>query len=352
MSKAKILVAGGAGFIGSHVNKRLNAAGYETVIFDNLSRGKLPSASKGTFIQGDLGDQETLKNLFRSYKFDAVMHFAAVTDVGESVANPIKYYRQNVINSIQLIEALLTHNPCPVIFSSSAAVYGNPEHLPLNESHPCKPINPYGNTKKMIEDLLWDCSQSSRLSFCALRYFNAAGGDPDGQIKLDRPVENNLIPLILKRITQGNHTASVYGNNYDTPDGTCVRDYIHIMDIAEAHLLAMEKLLNGSPSMVYNLGNGSGFSVLEVLASIQKITGISLNINVGPRRAGDPPILIANATKAKNELGWSPQFSELDTMVEHAWKGYILNPEYNQVGTTWLPSLQSNDCGLRTGKVN
>ncbi|MFA6915178.1 MAG: UDP-glucose 4-epimerase GalE [Parachlamydiales bacterium] len=321
MTKGEILIIGGAGFIGSHVNKRLNEAGYSTVVFDNLSRGNRSAVIKGTFIQGDLADRSAIKKILDEHNFDAVMHFAALTDVGESVANPLKYYRENVINTIHLLEELTVSRPCPLIFSSSAAVYGIPEYIPLNESHPCKPINPYGETKKTMEDLLIDCGQSSKkFTFCALRYFNAAGGDPDGQIKIIRQTENNLIPLVLKNLRNNTPKATLFGSNYDTPDGTCIRDYIHVMDLADAHLLAMEKLLNGSPSMIYNLGNGNGFSVLEVLNSIQKVTKIPLDITWGPRRAGDPPILLADASKARAALSWEPKYPALDVMVKHAWK--------------------------------
>lgn len=320
MSKGEILIIGGAGFIGSHVNKRLNEAGYSTVVFDNLSRGNRSAVIKGSFIQGDLGDPAAVKKVLNSRRFDAVMHFAALTDVGESMVKPLKYYRQNVINTIVLLEEIMAARPCPLIFSSSAAVYGIPEYIPLDEQHPCRPINPYGATKKVMEDLLIDCSNASdKFTFCALRYFNAAGGDPDGQIKIVRQTENNLIPIVLKNLINNNLSATVFGNDYDTPDGTCIRDYIHVMDLAEAHLLAMEKLLNGSKSMIYNLGNGSGFSVLEVLNAIQKVTQIQIDVKIGPRRAGDPPALLADASKARDLLGWTPRYPSLEAMVEHAW---------------------------------
>lgn len=319
MKSKKILVLGGAGFIGSHVNKQLHQSGYETVVFDNLSRGDARAVTRGHFIQGDMADKEALTFLFTTHHFDAVMHFAALTDVGESVEHPGIYYDNNVVCTLRLLECMVKHKVESLIFSSSAAVYGTPATSPVKEISPCQPINPYGRTKLMVEEVLQDFNNAYGLKFCALRYFNAAGGDPDGEVKNYKKRENNLIPLTLKSLLVPNGHISVFGCDYPTPDGTCIRDYIHVMDLGSAHILAMESLLDGGSADVYNLGNGNGFSVKEVLSAVEKMTGKPLKIIQSGRRLGDPAVLVADAEKARKCLGWQPKYPSLEQMILHAW---------------------------------
>lgn len=323
MNSALILIVGGAGFIGSHVNKQLNRAGYETVVFDNLSRGDARAVVAGTFVKGDLGNDRDLEELFKKYRFTAVMHFAALTDVGESVANPGLYYDNNVASTTKLLNTMVKFGVNTFIFSSSAAVYGIPERPPIRESSVCQPINPYGRSKLMVEEILQDFESAHDLRYCALRYFNAAGGDPDGEIKNYKKKENNLIPLALRSLLTPGGQITIFGDDYPTPDGTCIRDYIHVSDLGSAHILAMESLLDGAPSDIYNLGNGNGFSVHEVLDAVQKVTGRRLNIVQGDRRPGDPAILVADAEKARRCLGWSPKYTQLGEMIDHAWKALV-----------------------------
>lgn len=320
MNSKKVLVVGGAGFIGSHVNKMLHQAGYETVVFDNLSRGDERAVTQGTFVLGDMANEQDLSSLFSSHQFDAVMHFAALTDVGESVSHPGLYYTNNVTCTIQLLKHMIQHNVLNFIFSSSAAVYGVPSGSLISENSPCAPINPYGRTKLIVEEILKDFHDAYGLNYCALRYFNAAGGDPDGEIKNYKTKENNLIPLALKSLIEPNGSIKVFGNDYPTPDGTCIRDYIHVMDLGAAHILAMETLLDGGHSDVYNLGNGNGFSVKEVLKAIETVTGRSLNIIPVGRRPGDPVALVADAQKANTRLHWQPRYAALELMILHAWQ--------------------------------
>jgi UDP-glucose 4-epimerase len=319
-----VLVAGGAGFIGSYVVKRLNQAGYQTVTLDNLSRGKRQAVCYGQFIEGDIGNIETLNQIFNYYQIDAVMHFAAFIDVGESVENPSKYYFNNVVNTLTLLNSMLKHRIKTFIFSSSAAIFGVPLYEGILEDHPCFPINPYGETKWMVEKILRDFDLAYGLKSCCLRYFNAAGGDPDREIKNYQIQVTNLIPLALRKLEM-DQPLTIFGTDYSTPDGTCIRDYIHIADLATAHLVAMEKLLAGASSSYYNLGNGQGYSVREVVQAIEKVTGKKLVTIEGARRPGDPPILLANAHKAAQELGWHPRYTALETMIEHAWKTFAFN---------------------------
>lgn len=319
MKKRCVLVTGGAGFIGSHVNKLLNKTGYETVVYDNLSQGDPRAVVVGKFIEGDLGDINALNKLFSEYKFDAIMHLAALTDVGESVKNPLKYYQQNVCYSLNLIKIALQTSPCPIIFSSSAAVYGTPHSPTITENDPLLPINPYGLTKKYLEEILADCHYAYKVPYVCLRYFNAAGGDPEGEIKNYSLQKHNLIPLILRNIKNKDLKAEIYGNDYPTHDGTCIRDYIHVQDLAQAHISAMEYLFHGGTPTAFNLGNENGYSVHEVLTAIQKITNTQLNIKIGPKRQGDPAALIANSKKARKILSWIPKFPNLDNIIEDAW---------------------------------
>lgn len=318
-NKKTILVVGGAGFIGSHINKLLHQFGYETIVLDNLSKGNRKAVTRGLFIQGDLADNACLDQIFQNHPIDAVMHFAAYIDVGESVTNPAAYYTNNVANTMNLLNAMLKHSVKYIIFSSTAAIFGNPIELPVKETHPCMPLNPYGKTKLMIEHMLQDYGYAYGIKFCCLRYFNAAGGDPEGEIKNFKRKESNLIPVALRSLKNGT-PITIFGTDYPTMDGTCIRDYIHILDLGSAHILAMEHLLSGKESAFYNLGNGKGFSVLEVLNTVEKVTGKPLNIMMGPRREGDSPCLIADSKKAELELGWKPQYTSLEIMIEHAWK--------------------------------
>lgn len=314
-----VLVVGGAGYIGSHVNKMLHQVGYHTVILDNLSKGDRRAITTGTFIEGDIADEKCLDQLFQTYPIDAVLHFAALIDVGESITQPANYYQNNVAATLTLLKALVRHKVNTLIFSSTAAVYGVPQQNLISEQHPCAPINPYGESKLMVEKMLRDFDRAYGLKSSCLRYFNAAGGDPEGEIKNYKKKESNLIPLALQSL-KSNGQLTIFGTDYPTPDGTCIRDYIHIWDLGTAHLRAMEKLMAGGNSSTYNLGNGSGYSVHEVITAIEKVTGKKLNVKVGKRRPGDPPTLVADASKAKKELGWQPDYPSLEMMIKHAWE--------------------------------
>lgn len=319
MDKKKVLVVGGAGFIGSHVNKMLNQAGYETVVYDNLSQGNRQAVTRGLFIEGDIGDESELDVLFKQHQFDGVMHFAALIDVGESVRAPAKYYINNVVNTIKLLEAMRQHQVNFFVFSSSAAVYGIPAKEHILELDPCLPINPYGQTKLMAEKILQDYAHAYGLKFISLRYFNAAGGDPEGEIKNYKKKEHNLIPIILHALMDKDYTATIYGTDYPTFDGTCVRDYIHVCDLGSAHIKALKNLWDGAPSNVFNLGNGQGYSVKQVIAAVEKVTSIPIRVIEGQRRAGDPPFLLANSDKARNKLQWTPAYPGLETIISDAW---------------------------------
>lgn len=319
MTQKTVLITGGAGYIGSHVNKVLQHAGYNTVVLDNLSRGNRLTIPNSHFIEGNINDQTLLDKIFTNHPIDAVMHFAAFIDVGESVLHPERYYQNNVANTLELLSSLVRHHINTFIFSSSASIFGIPQTSTLNENHPCSPINPYGESKWMVEKMLQNFDQAHGLKSCCLRYFNAAGGDPDGKIKHFQPHVTNLIPIILKRLKSGNNTISIFGTDYSTPDGTCIRDYIHIDDLSSAHILGMEQLWKTDQSFSYNLGNGRGYSVREVIRAVEKITGKHLNVIETDRRPGDPPLLVANAAKAHQELNWRPKYSSLETMIEHAW---------------------------------
>ncbi len=317
----KILIVGGAGFIGSHVNKALNQKDFETVILDNLSTGAKESVVRGEFVEGNFGDRSLLDRLFSRHNFDAVIHLAALTDVGESVRNPARYYKNNVADTLTLLDAMVDHKVDIIIFSSSAAIYGAPLSNYVKESHPAEPINPYGRTKLMVEKILDDYHAAYGLKSCSLRYFNAAGGDPQGEIKNFKKKENNLIPIVLRSLIDKTGVP-IFGTDYSTPDGTGVRDYVHVMDVADAHILAMEKLFNEPGTFCYNLGNGRGYSVLEVIRAAEKITGLKVDAVKSARRPGDPATLVADASRAEKELGWNRQYPSLESIVEHAWLSY------------------------------
>ena len=319
MNKPHILIVGGAGYIGSHMVKDLLAAGYPVVTLDNLSRGHRSLLPGGEFVEGDMGDPDVLDGVFRQYPVKAVMHFAAHSQVGESVQHPMMYYRNNVANTITLLEAMQRAGVRHFIFSSSAAVYGEPERTPIDEEHPCLPTNPYGMTKLMVEHILRDVSGVTDLGYCSLRYFNAAGADTSGEIGERHEPETHLIPLVLQVATGERESIKIFGEDYPTPDGTCLRDYIHVSDLTQAHLLALESLLNGGDSATYNLGNSTGYSVRQIIDSARQITGQAIPAVMADRRAGDPAILIADSTRIRKQLGWRPRFEKIDDIIDTAW---------------------------------
>jgi len=319
-----VLVVGGAGYIGSHMVKMLSKSGYDVIVLDNLSTGFRDSVKYGKLIIGDLADMNLLENLFKTYQFDGVMHFAANSLVGESMTNPAKYYRNNVSNTLNLLDVMVRNDVKHFIFSSTAATFGEPEYSPIDEAHPQHPINPYGSSKLMIERILKDYADAYDLNSVSLRYFNACGADPEGEIGECHDPETHLIPLILQAASGRRDAITVFGRDYDTPDGTCIRDYIHINDLCSAHALGLEKILNenSGEALMYNLGNGNGFSVQEVIDVVKNVVakdGKNLTVKEGERRAGDPAILVADATKASKELKWQPTYNKLDVIIEHAW---------------------------------
>ena len=315
----KVLVVGGAGYIGSHMVKLLHKENHSVVTLDNLSTGYRDAVKYGEFIEGDIADSNLLDELFSSSEFDAVMHFASFIEVGESVRDPAKYYQNNFSNTLNLLNAMVRHGINKFIFSSTAAIFGNPEYTPIDEIHPKSPINPYGMSKLMVEHALADYEKAYGIQSVCLRYFNAAGADPDGELGERHNPETHLIPLVLQAASKRRDAISVFGQDYDTDDGSCVRDYIHIVDLCQAHLLALDKLMHGSGSKRYNLGNGNGYSVLEVINIARLVTGHDINVIATERRPGDPATLVADSSLAKQELSWTPQYDELSTIVKHAW---------------------------------
>lgn len=315
----KILVTGGAGYIGSHMADLLSKHNCEVIVLDNLSTGFREAVLNSELVIGDLGDVTLLDKLFTKHKFAAVMHFAACIEVEESTAKPAKYYRNNVTNTLCLLGAMVKHKVNNLIFSSSAAVYGEPEYTPVDEKHPKKPVNPYGRSKLIIEEILPDYDKAYGLKSVSLRYFNAAGNDPEARLGSKHEPVTHLIPLVLQAASKRKDAIKIFGTDYDTRDGTCIRDYIHVIDLCEAHLLAMDKLIKDKISAAYNLGNGNGFSVLEVIETAKKITNKPIKVIECGRRAGDPAVLVADATKAKRELNWQPKFPKLEDIIQHAW---------------------------------
>jgi len=317
---SKILVTGGAGYIGSHMVKLLRQHGYDVVVLDNLEYGFKDAVLGAELVEGDFGDKELLDDLFAKHDFTAVMHFAAYIEVEDSVKNPAKYYHNNVTNTLNLLDAMIKHDINYLIFSSSAAVYGEPEYVPLDEKHPKKPINSYGRSKLIIEEILPDYDQAYGFKSISLRYFNASGADPDGELGSRHEPATHLIPLVMQAASGRRDSIHIFGTDYETKDGSCVRDYIHLADLCEAHLLALDKLLKGGKTDAYNLGNGNGFSVLEVIETARKVTGRMIKDIKSARRAGDPAVLVADAVRARKELGWHPKFPELETIIEHSWQ--------------------------------
>ena len=314
-----ILVVGGAGYIGSHMVKALLAEGYRVVTLDNLSTGYRDAVVGGEFILGDMNDRALLRAVFADHAISAVMHFASYIQVGESVTAPSKYYENNVTNTLALLDAMMEKNIRRFIFSSSAAVYGNPIRVPSDEDHPKAPINPYGRSKWMVEQILSDYETAYGLKSISLRYFNAAGADPGGQLGERHEPETHLIPLILQAASGRRPSISIFGNDYDTPDGTCIRDYVHVADLCQAHGLALQRLLQDGASGVFNLGNGNGFSVMEVIRAAREVTGKDIPLEIKSRREGDPPRLVADSTRAIQELAWRPRFASLSAIIADAW---------------------------------
>ncbi len=315
-----ILVTGGAGYIGSHVTRLLAKRGFNPVVYDNLSGGFKDFVAGYEFIEGDIGDFDKLIYVLSHKKIQCVMNFASFIAVGESVQYPLKYYENNVARTFTLFEAMIKTNVKRFIFSSSAAVYGNPEVIPIPEESPMKPESPYGKTKYFIEEVLRDLSSSDSFNAISLRYFNAAGADESGQIGESHVPETHLIPLVIRAVLDPQYTVTIFGTDYNTPDGTCIRDYIHVNDLGDAHILALEKLLESDASDVFNLGNGKGFSVKEVIDSVSRVTGKAFSVKEGPRRPGDPAILVASSQKAKSVLHWQPRYTDIDAIVATAWK--------------------------------
>ncbi len=322
-----ILVIGGAGYIGSHYVQYALEQGTEIVVLDSLVYGHreaLPASVP--LIEGDMGDPALLDNLFQTYPIEAVVHFAAYAYVGESVEDPSKYYNNNFIATVTVLDAMRRHNVNNIVFSSTCASYGNPQYMPMDEKHPQAPINPYGESKFFVEHVLRAYNHAYGLNFVALRYFNAAGADPAGRIGESHNPETHLIPLVLQTALGQRKSINIFGTDYDTPDGTCIRDYIHILDLAQAHSLAINYLTAGGKSDIFNLGNGLGFSVREVIATCQEVSQCPIAITESPRRAGDPPRLIASAEKAHAVLGWKPLYPDLKTIIEHAWAWEVKRP--------------------------
>lgn len=316
----KILVTGGAGYIGSHVLKRLLEAGHDTVTIDNLKKGHKKAVLGGEFIEGDIGDKELLQSIFTEHDIKGVVHLAADSLVGESMEDPGKYYNNNVAKALNLLEAMVENNVDYFVFSSTAAVYGEPEAVPIVEEHPTNPENVYGESKLFFEKILKRYDQIHGLKYISLRYFNAAGADPEAKIGEAHDPETHLIPIVLQTALGIRDKIYIFGDDYPTKDGSCVRDYIHVNDLADAHLLAVEALADGENSDIYNLGCGDGYSVKEVIETAKKVTQKDFEVEVSERRAGDPAVLIASSEKIKNYLGWQPKYQDLEKIISTAWK--------------------------------
>jgi UDP-glucose 4-epimerase len=315
-----VLVVGGAGYVGSHACKELFKQGYEPIVFDNLIYGHKDFVKWGDFVLGDLNNIDQIRMVFERYKIDAVMHFAAFTYVGESVANPQKYYQNNLIATLNLLNVMKEYNVGKFIFSSTCATYGNPEYLPIDENHPQNPINPYGMSKLMVENILKDYSTAYDFRFVSLRYFNASGCDLDSEIGELHAPETHLIPLVLDAALGRRESIKVFGTDYDTNDGSAVRDYIHVVDLASAHILALQYLLQGGESEVFNLGNGIGYSVNEVIECVKNVTALKFKVDYVDRREGDPAVLIGSSEKINSMLGWSPRYFKLVDIISTAWE--------------------------------
>jgi len=322
----RILVCGGAGYIGSNMTAMLKAEGHEPIVFDNLRTGHRSAVGHAEFVEGDLADYELLVKTLKKYKIETVMHFAALIEVSESVQVPLKYYRNNLSNTQTLLSAMEERGAEKFVFSSSAAVYGTPKEVPITEDSPKEPINPYGQTKLAVERMCYYQSQTGKLRYAALRYFNACGAGVNSQLGEDHRPESHLIPLTIQAAMGKASEIEIYGTDYETADGTCIRDYIYIEDLCRAHLLALNKLQT-SRELVYNLGNGKGYSVREVIETVKKVSGKDFKVAAAERRLGDAPILTSDATKARTELGWKIELPELEKIVETAWKWHNEHPD-------------------------
>ena len=314
-----ILIVGGAGYIGSHVVKNLNENNYHVIIYDNLSEGHREAVTGSDFIFGDINDSNLLNKTFEENKIDAVMHFSAYAYVGESVENPEKYYKNNVAATITLLSSMRKYNVKNFVFSSTCATYGIPAYIPIDEQHPQNPINPYGASKVMVERIITDYHNAYGLKYMILRYFNAAGAHPDGSIGESHRIETHLIPLVLKTLTKEKEAVSIFGTDYETTDGTCIRDYIHVCDLAEAHRTALEMILSDSESKCINLGTGVGVSVKEIISACEKITGMKVPVIIGDKRQGDPPSLVASNKLAEKILNFKPGY-DIYSIIKTAWE--------------------------------
>jgi len=323
----KVLITGGAGYIGSHVVKALGEKGYNLLIVDNLSNGHREAVLYGKLAIGDIRDKEFIKKVISEFTPDVVMHFSAFIEVGISVKEPLSFYKNNVIGTLNLLEVLIENKIDKFIFSSTAAVYGIPEKIPIPEEHRINPINPYGKTKAVIEKALEDFSKAYNFKYVSLRYFNASGADPSGKIGESHNPETHLIPLVLQTAKGERDAIRIYGTDYPTEDGSCIRDYIHVNDLADAHILAMKYLVEGGESDVFNCGYGYGYSVREVIETAKKITGKNFKVIEDKRREGDPPVLIADSKKLKKKLNWKPKYDDLETIIKTAWN-WELNKRY------------------------
>jgi UDP-glucose 4-epimerase len=324
---AKILVTGGAGYIGSHIVRVLADRGRDVVVVDNLSEGNRDAIGGVALIEADFADEAMLDRELADGKVDFIVHMAASCEVGESMENPAKYYANNLTRSLRLLEAARRHRVRGIVFSSTAATYGEPLEVPITESHPQRPTNPYGETKLAFERALAWHRQAGGPGYVALRYFNAAGAHPDGSIGEDHHPESHLVPRLLRGVLEGQQEVPIFGNDWPTPDGTCVRDYVHVLDLAQAHVLALEALGAGElVAEVFNLGNGEGFSVLQVVDSVGRVTGQRPPTRFAPRRPGDPATLVASSDKIRGSLGWAPEYPELDTIVSTAWNWHRTRP--------------------------
>ncbi len=319
-SNVHILVVGGAGYIGSHMVRYLQERDHKVTVLDNLSTGHREAVGSTHLIEADLADREALLRTLSADPYDGVMHFASFIQVGESVSDPSKYYRNNVTNTQNLMDAMVATQTNHLVFSSTAAIFGDPEYTPIDEAHPKAPINPYGRSKWIVEQMLDDYDKAYGLRSTRLRYFNAAGAHPSGELGECHEPETHLIPLILQAATGQRSQIKVFGRDYPTPDGTCVRDYIHICDLASAHDLALKRLIEHQKTECFNLGNGMGFSVQQVIDLVKSVSGVDFHVDDAPRRPGDPAVLVADSSTARDVLGWSPEFVDLRTIIEHAWQ--------------------------------